>query len=42
MVGPEWIWVVVWTAALVAVVVVALRLLPLLVMPFWWQKNDQE
>ena len=23
--GPEWIWVVVWIAALVAVVVVALR-----------------
>jgi hypothetical protein len=25
MVGPEWIWVVVWIAALVAVVIVALR-----------------
>jgi hypothetical protein len=25
MVGPEWIWVLVWIAALVAVVVVALR-----------------
>jgi hypothetical protein len=23
--GPEWIWVVVWIAALVAVVIVALR-----------------